>query len=551
MNEARTDVELLQAFARRGDQPAFAAVVRRYVDLVYATALRKVGDAGAAEEITQNVFAALARKAWQFAADDSLPAWLHRAALLESKAWLRGELRRRRREEVAAELSTTMNRSEDSTVLSELLPLLDDALMSLREKDRSVLLLRFHEGRSLREVGAVLGVGEDAAQKRVAGALDQVTRFFQRRGFRTATVAATTEALWHTAASAPATLAATIANLAAGAAPPALAGLTAFLAHLASLTRAQTVAICLVTATVPVAWQWPRTRAADRQATEFHARLQADRAQASDLRAEVKRLQTAADRLDFDHARLTLALAPQKRATERLDELRQRLQALLAARDYRWPDDLPFVRIPKAALTNLNCTDAIRRTGEFEAWGAEVLGMTAEERLKTQQSFSDFLRSMTQLAASRAYETSPPPQVMKGAFRNKQAKAIAVPPLGEDARVLAAGLRDQVQQTLGSERQRLLLHRWDAEKSGWSWLGACRQMADEPQVFTVWIAQKPGGIWHGEEWTNAKGTGGAGGGADRESNLHFRFLPDSLRSRFFDPWLGQLGLTNGVPVMNP
>ena len=49
-----------------------------YLDLVYATALRKVEDPGAAEEIAQNVFAALARKAWQFAPDDSLPAWLHK-----------------------------------------------------------------------------------------------------------------------------------------------------------------------------------------------------------------------------------------------------------------------------------------------------------------------------------------------------------------------------------------------------------------------------------------------------------------------------------------
>src|SRR5712691_11429836 len=99
MNERLEDYELLRAFARRGDQPAFAAVVRRHLNLVYGTALRKVGDDGAAQEIAQNVFTALARKVWQFAPDDSLPAWLHRTALLEPKQWLRGEFRRRRREQ--------------------------------------------------------------------------------------------------------------------------------------------------------------------------------------------------------------------------------------------------------------------------------------------------------------------------------------------------------------------------------------------------------------------------------------------------------------------
>src|SRR5881396_1624830 len=146
MDERRQDFELLRQFAQRGDQTAFAAVVRRHLNLVYAIALRKVADQGAAEEVAQNVFAALSRKAWQFARDDSLPAWLHRTTLLEAKTWLRGELRRRRREQSAAELGTTMNTSQEEPTLRALTPLLDGGLLSLREKDRAVLLLRYYEG---------------------------------------------------------------------------------------------------------------------------------------------------------------------------------------------------------------------------------------------------------------------------------------------------------------------------------------------------------------------------------------------------------------------
>jgi DNA-directed RNA polymerase specialized sigma24 family protein len=46
--------------ARRSEE-AFAALVRQHINLVFATALRQVGDRGAAEEITQNVFVALAQ----------------------------------------------------------------------------------------------------------------------------------------------------------------------------------------------------------------------------------------------------------------------------------------------------------------------------------------------------------------------------------------------------------------------------------------------------------------------------------------------------------
>src|SRR5215472_14546728 len=117
MNEQRTDFDLLREFARYGEQPAFALLVRRHLDLVYATAFRKLQDERAAQEVAQNVFAALARKAWQFAPDDSLPAWLYKTTLLESKSWLRGEIRRRRREETAAALGTTMNHPEDQPAL--------------------------------------------------------------------------------------------------------------------------------------------------------------------------------------------------------------------------------------------------------------------------------------------------------------------------------------------------------------------------------------------------------------------------------------------------
>jgi len=44
MSEQLQDFELLHLFVRRSDQAAFATVVRRHVDLVYATALRKLED---------------------------------------------------------------------------------------------------------------------------------------------------------------------------------------------------------------------------------------------------------------------------------------------------------------------------------------------------------------------------------------------------------------------------------------------------------------------------------------------------------------------------
>src|SRR5262249_57641591 len=111
------------------------------------------------------------------------PAWLHKAALLESKSWLRGELGRRRRELTAAELGTTMNTPENQPAFQALVPLLDEALLSLREKDRTALLLRFYESQSLRDVGAAFGLSADTAQNRVHSALAQLTQSFMTHTF--------------------------------------------------------------------------------------------------------------------------------------------------------------------------------------------------------------------------------------------------------------------------------------------------------------------------------------------------------------------------------
>jgi RNA polymerase sigma factor (sigma-70 family) len=243
MNERRQDFEQLQRFTRAGEQSAFADVVRRHLDLVFATALRKLEDPGAAQEVAQNVFAALGRKAWQFAPDDSLPAWLHKTALFEANTWLRGEIRRRRREEIAAELGTTMNTLEEQPAFADLMPLLDEALLSLRERDRTALLLRFHESRSLRDVGAAVGVSEDAARMRVQAALEKLTKFFQRRGFKTASVAVVAAALTHAATTASAAVATSLMGAAREITPPTLTGFKSLLARLAILTKPQRAAL--------------------------------------------------------------------------------------------------------------------------------------------------------------------------------------------------------------------------------------------------------------------------------------------------------------------
>ncbi len=59
----RSDGALLEAFVTRSDENAFRQLVDRYLDMVSGVALRRTGDHRLAEEIAQNIFIVLARKA--------------------------------------------------------------------------------------------------------------------------------------------------------------------------------------------------------------------------------------------------------------------------------------------------------------------------------------------------------------------------------------------------------------------------------------------------------------------------------------------------------
>src|SRR5688572_6564412 len=93
------DWTLLKNYARDRDQESFAKLVARYADFTFHTALRRTrGDRPLAEDVTQAVFIALARRANTLRASGSLGAWLHKTTLFASSAAMRGESRRRHRE---------------------------------------------------------------------------------------------------------------------------------------------------------------------------------------------------------------------------------------------------------------------------------------------------------------------------------------------------------------------------------------------------------------------------------------------------------------------
>lgn len=229
------DATLLKHYAETHAETAFAEIVRRYVDRVFSGALRRVGgDVQLAEDVTQQVFVALARKAHVVAQHPVPSAWLHTTTRHEAANVVRAERRRKAREQAALDMDASNPNSPAPDAWRQIEPMLDAALDDLDEADRSAVLLRFIDRRAYAEIGETLRVSEDAARMRVDRALEKLRRILNRRGIASSATALGSTLTSHAVGIAPAGLGAKVIG---GAVEAGLFTSAAGVAGLMSMTK--------------------------------------------------------------------------------------------------------------------------------------------------------------------------------------------------------------------------------------------------------------------------------------------------------------------------
>jgi RNA polymerase sigma-70 factor, ECF subfamily len=161
---------------KSGDQSALAELYDRYSAVVYAVALRVLGDTGAAEDVLQEVFLQLWRNPGAFdAARGSLASWL--AVITRNRAI--DSLRKRRPEKdiddvfvsVVPDLAAEADRSRVAQKVREVLGMMPAA-------QRTALEMAYFEGMSHSEIAGKTGEPLGTIKTRIRAGLMTLRKAF-------------------------------------------------------------------------------------------------------------------------------------------------------------------------------------------------------------------------------------------------------------------------------------------------------------------------------------------------------------------------------------
>jgi RNA polymerase sigma factor (sigma-70 family) len=178
-----TDWQLLEDFAARGDETAFARLVERYGPMVLRVCRRVLGHEQDAEDAFQATFLVLARHPRAIRKREALAGWLHGVAYRTAMKAKRSAARRRSHE---AKLRHRPPRVVPSPTWDDVQAVLEEELQRLPESFRSAFVLCVLDGKTVPVAAAESGVKEGTLSWRLARARKRLQQQLTRRGIHLA-----------------------------------------------------------------------------------------------------------------------------------------------------------------------------------------------------------------------------------------------------------------------------------------------------------------------------------------------------------------------------
>lgn len=177
------------ALAKKGDHKAQSLLVNRYSSRVYNLALRILHNREEAEDVLQDTFLTVIKKLDMFDGRSSLFTWIYRIATNSALMTLRKKKIRRNNiksndfDPEQQQIENLIDWSQDPTMSldnDEIRKHIENAMNTLKEKYRTVFILRDIEGLSTRETSKVLDITEENVKIRLLRARQTLRAYLSK-----------------------------------------------------------------------------------------------------------------------------------------------------------------------------------------------------------------------------------------------------------------------------------------------------------------------------------------------------------------------------------
>ncbi len=182
-----SDPELIELCSAK-DEEAFSEIVGRYERFVYSTVFAELKNTDDAFDVSQEVFIRLYNAAGGFRCESTLKTWLYRMCKNCAYDYMRKYYKHKAmsltykdaEDETAEDVDIVSETTpEDEILRKEKIKAVREAVQSLPEEQRDVIVLREFHDMQYSEIAQMLGISEGTVKSRISRAREQLKKVLE------------------------------------------------------------------------------------------------------------------------------------------------------------------------------------------------------------------------------------------------------------------------------------------------------------------------------------------------------------------------------------
>lgn len=167
-----------------GDAECYALLVDRYKDMAYNIAYRMLGDSDTAKDMSQESFISAYASLGNFQYGSLFSSWLYRIVVNKCKDHMRAERDTVQIDEINDIVPSGERTPEQTAASRQTGDVIQQALNSLPDEYREVIVLKHIEELDFREIADILGVSVNALKVRAHRGREMLKELLQKTGGR-------------------------------------------------------------------------------------------------------------------------------------------------------------------------------------------------------------------------------------------------------------------------------------------------------------------------------------------------------------------------------